>query len=371
MTSNGVKVLFAIGRMSVGGAERLLVRQLSTLDRKRFEPRLITIFTEQNDTLAGQVHIDRCFNFRLTFDILGLWHLYRYIRKEHFDAVVTSLFTANLVVRIAAVAARVPAIISYEHNIYPDKRRWQIFMDRLLARFTRVIITDSEAGSSFTSRQERIPREKFRTMHIPPLLEHRTPTDAKTLRRELGIPEGSRVVLTVSRLVSDKGHTYLIEAAKRVLGKRPDVVFVLVGWGPLKDALVSQAHEAGIENSMRLPGRLDIQDVLPLADIYIDPSISTDLPVAIMEAMREGKAIIATEVGDVPVFIENGVTGLCVRPRDSDALATAIEKMLSDRTLASRFGEAAKARVAKYSLPEYMHEFEDLILKFHGTTAKN
>lgn len=365
-----MKVLFAIGRMSVGGAERLLVRQLSALDRKRFEPRLITIFAEQVDTLAGRVHIDRCFNFHSTFDILGLWHLYRYIRKERFDAVVTSLFTANLVVRIAAVAARVPVIVSYEHNIYPDKRRWQIFMDRLLARFTRVIITDSEAGSSFTSRQEHIPREKFRTMYIPPLLEQRAPTDAKMLRRKLNIPEDARVILTVSRLVSDKGHTYLIDAAKRVLAKYPDVVFVLVGWGPLKEALISQAREAGIENSIRLLGRLDIQDVLPLADVYVDPSISTDLPVAIMEAMREGKAIVATEIGDVSVFIENDVTGLCVPPRDPDALATAIVKLLSDRALALRLGEAAKMRVAKYSLPEYMREFEGLILSFHGANSK-
>ncbi|MBI2612511.1 glycosyltransferase [Candidatus Kaiserbacteria bacterium] len=365
-----ISILFAVPRMSVGGAEKLLVHQMQGIDRSRFSPKLITLFTEQEDSLAGEVEIAHCFGFQSTLDIMRLPSLIAFLKRERFDVVVTHLFSANLLVRIAAILAGVPVIMSYEHNIYPEKRRWQIFMDRLLARWTQVIITDSEAASRFTASQERIPLEKFRTMYIPPLLEGK-PRDAHTVRSELGVPEKARVVLTVSRLVSDKGHTHLIDAAKSVVAKFPDVIFLMVGWGPLKESLLTQAGELGIERNILLPGRLDIQDVLPLADVYVDPSVSTDLPVAIMEAMREGKAIVATAVGDVPVFIENGKTGLCVSPRDPRALSSAIEKLLSDRALTSRFGEAAKTRVAKYSLAEYMHIFEELILKLHGTTAKN
>ncbi|MBI2610937.1 glycosyltransferase [Candidatus Kaiserbacteria bacterium] len=368
--SERVKILFAVPRMSVGGAEKLLVQQMRTLNRERFVPTLVTLFTEQEDSLAASVEIDRCFGFRSTLDIIRLPTLVAYLKRERFDVVVTHLFSANLLVRIAAILARVPVIVSYEHNIYPEKRRWQIFMDRFLARWTQVIITDSKAASRFTASQERIPLEKFRTMYIPPLLEGK-PRDIRTVRSELGIPEKARVVLTVSRLVSDKGHTCLIEAAKSVLTKYPDAVFLLVGWGPLKDPLLSQARELGIARSIFLPGRLDIQDVLPLADVYVDPSVSTDLPIAIMEAMGEGKAIVATAVGDVPVFIENGKTGLCVPPRDPHKLAGAIDKLLSDRALAVRFGEAAKNRVEKYSLSEYMRVFEKLLLELYANRTKN
>ena len=116
-----IKILFAIGRFSVGGAEKLLVHQLSALNKERFTPSLITLFDEQKDTFADRVHIDECFQFRFVLDVRAFLKLYRYLRREKFDVVVTSLFSANLLVRIAAVFAKVLTIISYEHNIYPNK----------------------------------------------------------------------------------------------------------------------------------------------------------------------------------------------------------------------------------------------------------
>jgi len=364
-----IKVLFAIGRMSVGGAEKLLVYQLRTLS-SAFDPRVITLFPEQKDSLANDVRIDKCFRFRSAFDIFALAHLYLYLRRERFDAVVTSLFSANLLVRITAILARVPVIISYEHNIYPQKHRWQIFMDRFLARFTDLIITDSEAARVFTARQERIPLEKFKTMYISPLLEG-TPKDARTVRRELGVPENATVVLTVSRLIGDKGHRYLIDAAREVLSAQKNVYFVIVGWGPEGGPLKEQIARYGVGDKVKLPGRMDIRDVLPISDIYVDPAVSTDLPIAVMEAMREKRAIVATNIAEIPVFIEHNVTGLLVEPKDVSGLSRALTTLLSDATLRTRLGEAASRRVEKFSLKEYMREFEKLIVDLYDARAKN
>lgn len=375
MTSNGLsekrlKILFAIPRFSVGGAEKLLVHQLSALGTQ-FEPSLITLFDEQKDTLADKVRIDRNFHFRSTWDISAFFHLVSYLRKEQFDVVVTSLFSANLLVRSAAILARVPVIVSYEHNIYPNKRRWQILMDKLLSFWTARVIVDSGAARTFTARQENIPLEKFVTLFIPPLLERREPRDAHAMKKELGIPDGCPVVLTVSRLVDDKGHTYLIDAAKNVIRRHPDAYFLIVGWGPLDKELCAQAEKLGIARRVGFPGRLDIQDVLPLADIYVDPAVSTDLPVAIMEAMRAGKPIVSTNIGDIPVFIEHGITGLIAEPRDSSMFAKHIETLLSDSALCTRLGDAAQERVKKYSLPEYMKSFEALIMELYEAAGKN
>ena len=357
-----IRILFAIPRFSVGGAEKLLVHQLSALNKERFTPSLITLFDEQKDTFADRVHIDECFQFRFVLDVRAFLKLYRYLRREKFDVVVTSLFSANLLVRIAAVFAKVLTIISYEHNIYPNKRAWQILIDRLLARKTACIITDSESARLFTAEQEEIPLDKFVTLYIPPLFERRPLKNSLELKRELGIADGNKIILTVSRLVSDKGHAYLIDAAKQVLARFPDAYFLIVGWGPLEGNLRAQAKKLGIASNIILPGRLDIQDVLPIADVYADPSVSTDLPIAVMEAMQEGKAIVATRVGDIPVFIENGVTGLIAEPRDSLTLADNIGTLLADPALRGRLGNEAKARVEKYSLPEYMKSFEALVI---------
>ena len=112
MNQQRVKILFAVPRFSVGGAEKLLVHQLRALDRTRLAPTLITLFEEQEHTLAGQVTIDQCFGFRGTLDIWRLPVLTRYLRQEHFDIVVTHLFSANLLVRIAAILAPLPFILT-------------------------------------------------------------------------------------------------------------------------------------------------------------------------------------------------------------------------------------------------------------------
>lgn len=365
MNEKRIRILFAIPRFSVGGAEKLLVHQLRAIDRGRFAPVLITLFAEQKDSLTNEVRIDRCFGFRSTLDFLRLPSVISYLRKEKFDVVVTHLFSANFLVRIAAVLAGVSTIVSYEHNIYPNKRWWQIFMDKLLSLFTVRIIADSEAARVFTAKQEGIPLEKFVTLYIPPLLEKKESRSEDSVRAELGIPDDHKVVLTVSRLVIDKGHTYLIDAAQKILKDHPNTTFLLVGWGPLEGELREHAKRLGIEDRVLLPGRMDIQEVLPLADVYADPSVSTDLPIAIMEAMREGKAIVATRIGDIARFIEDKKTGLLAEPRDPESLSLKIKILLENAQLAAQFGEEARRRVEGYSLPAYMKSFEELIVNLY------
>ena len=355
------KILFVIPRFSVGGAEKLLVHFLQAIDREMYEPTLITIFAEQKDSCADQVHIDRCFHFRSTWDIPAFFRLYAFIRRGKFDVVVTHLFVANLLARIAAIIAGVSVLVSYEHNIYPNKKRWQILVDRMLAKRTSKIIVDSDAAKIFTATQESIPIEKFVTIYIPPLLDERPRRKPEVLRKELGISADAPIVLCVSRLVADKGHRYLIEAASSILVKHPRAYVLIGGWGPLKESLEAQARELSLNDHVRLLGRVDGQEFLALADVYVDPSVSTDLPIGIMEAMRERKAIVATSVGDIPTFIKNGETGQLVPPADPKALAEAIVDLLDDSSLRARLGEAAADMVKGFSLPEYMKKFDALL----------
>ena len=363
------KILFAIGRLSVGGAEKLLVHQLRVLDRNKFDPYLLILFSEQKNSFSDQIGLDnnhwKKLNFKSLFDFKEWFELFRFFKKEKFDAVVTSLFSANLMVRIAAILLRVPVIISYEHNLYPNKRRWQIWADWWLAKWTDKIIADSEAVRKFTAKQESIPIEKFSTMHIPPLLDIGGAKNSDLIRRQLGIPKEAKIILTVSRLVEEKGHRYLVEAAKKVLANFPDAYFVIVGWGPLEESLKSQVKSQKLENKVLLPGRMDIQDVLPLADIYAEPAVRTDLPVAVMEAMRSGKPIVATNIGEIPVFVRDGERGFLVNPKDSDALAKKITQLLKDDVLREKFGNAAEQFVRKYSLEEYEKRFENLVIEIH------
>jgi len=369
-----IKILFAIGRLSVGGGEKLLVRQLPMVDRNRFDPHLLTLFSENKDSFGNEVSLAadhwRKLNFKSLFDLPEWFRLLIFLKKEKFDAVVTSLFSANLIVRIAAIILRVPVIISYEHNLYPDKHRWQIGMDRLLAKWTDKIIVDSEAVRKFTSKQEKIPIEKFLTMHIPPLLDSEKSRNPDLVRQELGIPGEAKIILTVSRLVEEKGHRYLIEAAKKVLSEVSNVYFVIVGWGHLEESLKSQAKTLGLGDKVIFPGRIDIRDVLPLADVYVEPAIMTDLPVAIMEALRLEKPIVSTNVGEIPVFVRDRENGFLAEPKNPGLLAEKILILLADKNLREKFGKAGGAFVKNYSLEEYEKKFEFLIHRIFSGKAE-
>lgn len=380
MNTGKIKILFAIGRLSVGGAEKLLVRQLPAVDHQKFEPYLLTLFSEKPDSFEKEVRLEarrwKKLNFRSLLDLVSWRQLFQFLKKEKFYVVVTSLFSANLIVRAAAILLRVPMIISFEQNLYPDKHRWQIWADWLLAKWTDKIIASSETVRRFTAGQERIPIEKFLTMYIPPLLEMEKARNPDLVRKELGIPAGAKIILTVSRLVEEKGHRYLVEAAKKVLKEFPDVYFVIVGWGPLEESLKSMVNTslpAGRQemSNVILPGRMDIRDVLPLADIYIEPAVMTDLPIAIMEAMRLEKPIVSTNIGEIPVFVRDNESGFLVEPKDPSALAEKIIHLLKNEGLREKFGSAAQKIVSRYSLEEYEKNFEDLILKIYSDKRQN
>jgi glycosyltransferase involved in cell wall biosynthesis len=251
--------------------------------------------------------------------------------------------------------------VSYEHNIYPNKRFWQIIADKALSLFTDKIIADSDAAKNFTARQESIPPEKFLTIIIPPLLDSKPRRTREQVLSDLGIPRDALVVVTVSRLVVDKGHTYLVEAVPRVLAEHKDAYFLIGGWGPLKDDLEAQVARLGIGEHVRILGRVDGQEFTSMADIYVDPSISTDLPIGIMEAMTKGKAIVATEVGEIPNFVVHEKTGLIVPPKNSLALSAAINHMLGDADMREKYAAASEQKVSQYSMENYMRTFDTLI----------
>ena len=367
LASNGVKkikILFAVPRFSVGGAEKFLVHHLGALDTTRYDVSLITYFDEKHGSCADDsTHIDHCFHAHSTWDVRAIRRLFRYVREGNFDVVVTHLFTANLLVRIAAILAHVDVIISYEHNIYPNKRYWQIVADKVLSWFTDRIIVESDAAKYFTSEQEWIPQNKFQTIIIPPLLDDRSRRTKETILTSLGIPVHAFLVVTVSRLVVDKGHRYLVAAIPNVLAKHPDTFFLIGGWGPLQAELEAQVEQFGVSDRVKILGRVDGQEFTSIADIYVDPSVSTDLPIGIMEAMREGKAIVATTVGEVSNFVQNEKTGLTVPPGDPHALADAINRMLDHEELRHQYGAAAKEKCAEYSLENYMETFDGLIVE--------
>ncbi len=143
--------------------------------------------------------------------------------------------------------------------------------------------------------------------------------------RLLGISDDAYVIGTVGALTEEKGHKYLLQAVSNLRKTIPGVVCLLVGDGPERARLESMAQELGIADGVVFAGRRDdVPSLLPRFDLFVLPSLSEGLPMALLEAQAARVPAIATGVGAIPTVIQDGITGLVVPPGDARSLADAI-----------------------------------------------
>ena len=164
--------------------------------------------------------------------------------------------------------------------------------------------------------------------------------------RELGLPPEATIVGVVARLSPEKGHSYLLEAARHVISSLPNVVFLIVGDGPLASELRTKVADLEIRGSVVFSGvRFDVPRILSAIDIFVLPSLVESLPLSVREAMAMSKPVIATNVGGMAEAVIHDVTGLLVPPADPFALAVAIRSLVMDKAKAIEMGRAGRKLV--------------------------
>jgi len=173
--------------------------------------------------------------------------------------------------------------------------------------------------------------------------------DASRVRAEFGIKPEDKVLLAVGNLERHKGHAVLFEALARLEGRKLQVPWKLIiaggRGGPEHDSLLEFIQEEGWEDRVHIvTNRNDIPDLLALADVYPMPSLFEGLPMALLEAMVAGKAIVASTTAGIPEAIESGKEGLLVPPGDVVALADALRIVMTDGERRRALGEAAALR---------------------------
>ena len=182
------------------------------------------------------------------------------------------------------------------------------------------------------------------------------------LRKEFGITERTIVIATIARLSPEKGHTYLFQAAQRILKERSDVVFLIAGDGALRKDLEKEAAQRGIQKNVVFTGyRTDMDAVYASADIVVQPSLREGIPITLLEAMSRGKTIVATDVGGVAGLIHDSRTGLLVPSGSVDALYKSLMKVIQDFSLRRILGDNALSLVKeKYSLEKMVNKYKDI-----------
>jgi glycosyltransferase involved in cell wall biosynthesis len=187
--------------------------------------------------------------------------------------------------------------------------------------------------------------------------------DDLLLRREFNIPAEASVVLSASNLRPEKGLSDLLKAARLVISREPRTCFVIVGEGPVAGQLKWEAEELRITENVRFTGsRSDVQRLMALSSVVVVPSTWQE-PAGLVEveAMACGRPVVATRVGGIPEYVEDGVTGILVRPSSPSDLASAILQILAAPKSATEMGAAGRLRVeSRFSLDRWVADTVDL-----------
>jgi glycosyltransferase involved in cell wall biosynthesis len=176
------------------------------------------------------------------------------------------------------------------------------------------------------------------------------------------------IVGSVGRLSPEKGIAFLIEAAGKVCVEFANVLFVHVGDGPLRKNLENQVHGLGIDQKFVFAGeRKDLAQVYPSFDIFVLPSLTEGMPMALLEAMAAGIPVVATTVGAVPEIIGDSGSTL-VAPGDPGALAAGIRGLLLDKARRQEAGVQARIRVenrfsASAMATQYVDLYQHILLR--------
>jgi len=160
-----------------------------------------------------------------------------------------------------------------------------------------------------------------------------------------------------------KGHAVLLEAARGVLEKHPKVKFALVGGGKRKGQLMEIARGFGVAGSVEFLGyRHDIAEVLGERDVYVQPSLSEGLCMAVIEAMATGLPVVGTNVGGIPESVVESVNGFLVPPGDPGRLEEKILQLVEDPLLREQMGREGRRIVEeKYGFRMMIEDFEKVI----------
>jgi glycosyltransferase involved in cell wall biosynthesis len=294
-------------------------------------------------------------------DVAALAELHSLFRRLQPDLVHTHNPKPGLYGRVAARAAGVPAVVNTVHGLYAMATdRW--VRRSLVYGLERVASVCSDAELVQNPEDLRtlanlgVPGAKLRLLgngvdlgRFDP--SRFSPESVARLRHELGVGPSDVMCLLVGRLVVEKGYREAFTAAAQLRRRLPQLRVVVAG--PTDAAKADAMRDAEIQRAEREAGvrflglRHDIDALYAAADLYVLASHREGFPRSAMEAAAMGLPVVATDIRGCRQVVEDGVTGVLVPVRDTEALAGAVAQLVGDGDLRRRMGVAARARACR------------------------
>lgn len=366
-----MNILIAESSRAVGGQELAVLLHAERLAKRGHRVRLVLEPQSPIMTMAQErglpVEAFSMQQWRLPWSILAFRRL---LTRQRPDIVHVNSSRDSW---LAALATRLgpsrPKVVRTRHISAPltNNRATHLLYRRL---FDMVIVTGGERNRQDLIRRDGLAEGRVAAFPIGLDVEQFSPGRPRSdIRTELGVPSHHLLVGIISYLRDYKGHRYFVEAAAKVLKEHQGVTFLIVGEGPEEQNIRSQIERLGLTADVRMLGfREDLLDVFRSLDLFVIPTVEGDtIPQVLMQALAVGLPLVSTTTGSIPDVVTDGESGFLVAPRDVDALAERIGRLLNDPLLRKEMGRLGRQRVERtYSIDRMVDELEGVYRRVIG-----
>jgi glycosyltransferase involved in cell wall biosynthesis len=357
----GLRIAHLIESDGPGGAERMLAHVATTLQAAGAW-NVVLLPARGEGWLAGELqrsgveiehfHLDRPFSPACTLALETAFQRHR-VAVAHSHEFTMAVYGAW-----ASWRAGIPHVITmHGSRYYAGRLRRRLAMRAAVALSGRTVAVSRQLARH-VSQDLWVPLSRVAMIPngVPWVKPERT-----TLREELGLGPADRLLVSVGNLYPVKGHRHLVDALARLAGRHATLHVAIAGRGEMEAELSARARDHGLAGRVHLLGlRSDIAALLSAADVFVLPSLSEGLPLALLEAMFAGCPIVASDVGEVGAALAHGEAGMLVPPGDPAALAEALDALLGAPDRARAMGARAASRAAaEYDIARMVNRYVD------------
>lgn len=342
-----MNILHLISSGGFYGAERVVV-ELASFLRSRGEQVEVWVLDSPG---AGAV-LSALENLEVRCELIpvGRWglpavclRLGRYIRDNQIEIVHSHGYRTDVLAGLVGMVTPVKRIATC-HTWYSTSAKLAVYekIDKLVLRFFQHVVVVSPQLQQEVSAAGIAPHKTTLVFNGTSIDGSHSDQQSVSLRKQYGIGLNSSILLRVGRLDGDKGNDTLLNAFARGF-KHQDAFLVFIGEGEEQPRLQELAAALSIEKQIVFAGyQQDVGKYLSLADLFVISSYKEGLPIALLEAMAFGKAIVTTDVGAIKEVIKHQENGWLVRPREVDSLTQALVSIAADGMLAKQLGTGAR-----------------------------
>ncbi len=373
------KVAILISKLTIGGAEQLLLELLRKIDRNRFDIQLLFL---RDPGQIGREILELGYTattdvIRKRFDTAGVGMISSELQRNgsHILLLINHLNTLFYGVA-AAVRAGIP-VVNWENETnrrYPMHKLTMLARSMLHLRVQRVVAA-ANGHADYIRKAERISQKKITVIYngVDPARFKSTLSRGEA-RRQLGIPPESNVVSILAALRPDKAHEIFLKAAQIICSELPATHFLVIGDGPQRAVLENMSADLGISGNVHFLGfQRNLGDIFAAVDVNAITSMPAQetLSVACLEALSAGVPVVSTRVGSMDEIVIQGETGYLVNQGEYRDIAGRILCILRDDTLRQRMSTQARDMVEKRFTVDHMaRSFEKLFREVRRPPAR-